>query len=191
MNPLGSQIIRFFSWFLENHTFKEQVVYDLLHWLIDSPNLNRIKIVEDNLEMCNYLVTITACEETNEVPSVMLYAEGYMPEDPVEIIDIVTEAVNDNLEPVCFNFNFPAKHKRQYQEVLIENPFSPYRSKKARSDRERFDKAIEELEVRCAIASVEDEIDEALSAGDKEKFIELSNKLKELKLLTLDREATT
>lgn len=166
----------FIKWFLQHYQLKKRESVWIMNYLLSHDQLiEHLHFVEDARFCPRGIVMSTACSD--EVPF-RFYKEQVMTTDAEKSFHDIRLHREDDLY-VQLNFE-SAYSSYQYAAVLEDNPYTPkevHLSKKEREMAEQFltDSINENLRHQLM-----KEIDEALDTHDKNKFRQLTERLKTL-----------
>ena len=167
----------FIRWFLKNHQLKRRECVWILNYLLSNDRLlENVHFVEE-AHYCPRAMVMSSVEH-NGVPF-RFYKGNVMTSDAEKSFHDLR--LNPD-ESIFIQINFPnIPPHLQYLAVLEENPYMPKTLHISEKDRIIAEQLLKNSMMAFQEEKILREIDEALDAGDKERFFELSNLLQALK----------
>ncbi|MGO4888101.1 ReoY family proteolytic degradation factor [Anaerobacillus sp. MEB173] len=167
----------FLNWFLNKHQLKRRECAWLLNYLLsDDALMEKVHFVE-HAEYCPKGLIISA----NDVDSIPFtyHKEQHVTMDAEKCFHDIR--LNSD-EDVYIQLNFSgAKTNPQYAAVLEENPFLPVNDESNQVNSVLAEIILDKVMMDFQRRQLLEAIDEALERNDRERFIELSNQLNQLK----------
>ena len=167
----------FIRWFLKNHQLKRRECVWILNYLLSNDRLlENVHFVEE-AHYCPRAMVMSSVEH-NGVPF-RFYKGNVMTSDAEKSFHDLR--LNPD-EGIFIQINFPnIPPHLHYLAVLEENPYMPKTLHISEKDRIIAEQLLKNSMMAFQEEKILREIDEALDAGDKERFFELSNLLQALK----------
>ena len=167
----------FIRWFLKNHQLKRRECVWILNYLLSNDRLlENVHFVEE-AHYCPRAMVMSSVEH-NGVPF-RFYKGNVMTSDAEKSFHDLR--LNPH-ESIFIQINFPnIPPHLHYLSVLEENPYMPKTLHISEKDRIIAEQLLKNSMMAFQQEKILREIDEALDAGDKERFFELSNLLQALK----------
>lgn len=167
----------FVQWFLHNHQLKRRECVWILNYLLsDEAILERVHFTEEAHYCPRAMVMSTT--DTPGVPF-RFYKGNIMTSDAEKSFHDLR--LNSD-EPIYIQLNFPnVPPSAEYLTVLEENPYMPKSLQINQHDRIVAEQLVHESLHHFQEEKLLVEIDAALDAGDKERFIELSKLLQHIR----------
>lgn len=166
----------FIRWFLNNYQLKRRECVWILNYLMSHDQLMAKVHFVEHVEYCpRGMVMSTVC--VDDVPF-RFYKDSIMTTDAEKSFHDIR--LNRD-EDIYIQLNFKSVHKSyQYLAVLETNPYMPDILQITDEDRKLAARFLEYSTKAFQIDGLKRAIDEALDAGNKDRFMELSVKLNEL-----------
>lgn len=176
--PLNDKKV-FIKWFLKNFQLKRREGVWILNYLLSNDELlTNIHFVDD-AHYCPRAIVMSTVE-TTAIPF-RFYKKNIMTSDAEKSFHDLR--LNPQ-ELMYVQLNFPnVPPSPVYLAVLEENPYMPKDLVIHEKDRLAAQRLLENSVMAFQEQQLLREIDDALDAGDKEKFFELSNLLQALKVV--------
>ena len=167
----------FIRWFLKNFQLKRREGVWILNYLLSNDELlENVHFVED-AHYCPRAIVMSTVDTTS-IPF-RFYKENIMTSDAEKSFH---ELRLNARQSMYLQLNFPnIPPDPLYLAVLEENPYVPKDRLISEKDRITAEKLLKNSLYNFQEQQLLNEIDEALDAGDKDRFFELSNLLQELK----------
>ncbi|WP_408022386.1 MULTISPECIES: ReoY family proteolytic degradation factor [Solibacillus] len=174
--PLNDKKL-FIRWFLKNFQLKRREGVWILNYLLSNDELLENVHFVDEAHYCPRSIVMSTIETTS-IPF-RFYKENIMTSDAEKAFHDLR--INAH-ESIYFQLNFPSiPPDPLYLAVLEENPYVPKDLFISEKDRLAAQRLLENSVLEFQEQQLLREIDEALDAGDKDRFFELSNLLQALK----------
>lgn len=170
----------FVRWFLKRFDLKRRECVWILNYIIgDDDLLSQVHFVED-AHYCPRALVISTTESSG-IPF-RFYKGNIMTADPEKSFH---DLRMNNEKAIYIQLNFPKQPpSEQYLAVLEENPFIPSYMQISSEDKQVAQKMLSKSVYEFQQGNLLQQIDEALDAGDKEKFLELTALLNDLETET-------
>jgi uncharacterized protein YpiB (UPF0302 family) len=174
--PLNDKKV-FIRWFLKNFQLKRREGVWILNYLLSNDELlKNVHFVED-AHYCPRAIVMSTVDTTS-IPF-RFYKENIMTSDAEKSFH---ELRLNAQQSMYLQLNFPnIPPDPVYLAVLEENPYVPKNVLVSEKDRIAAEKLLENSLYEFQEQQLLKEIDDALDAGDKDRFFELSSLLQALK----------
>ena len=174
--PLNDKKV-FIRWFLKNFQLKRREGVWILNYLLSNDELLKNVHFVEEAHYCPRAIVMSTVDTTS-IPF-RFYKENIMTSDAEKSFH---ELRINAQQSMYVQLNFPnIPPDPIYLAVLEENPYIPKDVIVSEKDRIAAEKLLEQSLFEFQELQLLKEIDEALDAGDKERFFELSNLLQALK----------
>ncbi|MDZ5712003.1 ReoY family proteolytic degradation factor [Jeotgalibacillus haloalkalitolerans] len=166
----------FIKWFLQHYQLKKRESVWIMNYLLSHDQLiENLHFVEDARYCPRGIVMSTACSD--EVPF-RFYKEHVMTTDAEKSFHDIRLHREEDLY-VQLNFE-SAYSSYQYAAVLEDNPFTPKEVHLTKKEKELAEQFLTDSIAENRRNQLMKEIDEALDRQDKDKFRQLTDRLKSL-----------
>lgn len=167
----------FIKWFLKNFQLKRREGVWILNYLLSNDELLENIHFVDEAHYCPRAIVMSTVDTTS-IPF-RFYKENIMTSDAEKSFHDLRMNIEDAM---YMQLNFPSiPPEPVYLAVLEENPYMPADMMISEKDRLAAKSLLENSMLEFQEQQILKEIDEALDAGDKERFFELSSLLHALK----------
>ena len=171
-NPSLETKKKFISWFISNHSLKRRESLWILNYLLNHELLlKQIHFVE-HVEATPKGMLFSTIKPAQE--SFLFYKEGTKFDNPeVAFHDMLLHWKED-----CYvELDFPNAYKSMVSFAVLEK--NPYYFSEI-EEMEVVDEELDSIQKEVLISQLKAEINEALESMDSQRFMELTNRLKEL-----------
>lgn len=171
-NPSLETKKKFISWFISNHSLKRRESLWILNYLLNHELLLRQIHFVEHVEATPKGMLFSTIKPAQE--SFLFYKEGTKFDNPeVAFHDMRLHWKED----YYIELDFPNAYKSMVSFAVLEN--NPYFVSEV-EDEEVVQDELATIQKEAMIAQLKLDINEALEAMDSERFMELTNRLKEL-----------
>ncbi|CAM3056969.1 ReoY family proteolytic degradation factor [Filibacter tadaridae] len=168
----------FVRWFLKRHKLKRRECVWILNYLLSHEHLLQNVHFTDEAHYCPRAMVMSTTG-TESIPF-RFYKGNIMTADAEKSFHDLRLHPDDRM---YIQLNFHNSHScPEYASVREENPFLPSYLQVSESDKRIAEKLLEESVATMTVDMLLKNVDEALDANDEERFITLSNMLKELEV---------
>lgn len=173
--PLEAKKV-FLGWFLDRHQLKRRESMWILNYLLNHDIvLNKVHFVE-SVDTTPRGMMMSSVGTDNE--PFLFYKDGSLFNDPEQAFHEVRLNWHEDIY-VELIFRDPWKSP-QYLAVLEDNPYHKWNDFVSSELKKEVEHALAALSLSEQKQQIMSQVDEALEAGDREGFIQLSNDLKEI-----------
>ena len=168
----------FVRWFLKRYKLKRRECVWILNYLLSHEQILQNVHFTDEAHYCPRAMIISTTK-SESIPF-RFYKGNLMTADAEKSFHDLR--LHED-EKMYIQLNFPNSHScPQYASVREENPFLPSYLQVSEIDRKTAERLVEESIAAMTTKNLMKGINEALDTNDKERFITLSNLLKESKV---------
>ena len=171
-NPSLETKKKFISWFISNHSLKRRESLWILNYLLNHELLLKQIHVVEHVEATPKGMLFSTTKPAQE--SFLFYKEGTKFDNPeVAFLDMRLHWKED-----CYvELDFPNAYKSMVSFAVLEK--NPYYFSEI-EEMEVVDEELDSIQKEVLISQLKAEINEALESMDSQRFMELTNRLKEL-----------
>lgn len=165
----------FLQWILNNFTLRRRECHWILNYLM-GPNshLDNLTFVDEGVPLTQFGLHIT---DNNTHKRCKFYYQGVTTDDMEKAFHAIRQNGQDEKFYIQFELKFSDDERVKFLNIVQDNPHIPSTFALSRKAEMFMHSAMYLFERE----RLHEQIDEALSVGDKELFLELTDKLKEVR----------